>query len=91
MAALLADNEHRDAGIVLRGVEALLDLIVVGIEGEPGRLPFARFAARDIVAIDRCRAIEAGEGEEGFLRPWTVPPNPAAVPIPGKRNLALEA
>ena len=37
--ARLADDEHRHPGAVLRRVEALLDRIVVGVEGKLGRLP----------------------------------------------------
>ena len=58
---LLAHDEHRYAGAVLRRVKPLLDHDRVGIERKLGCRPFARATAGRVVPVNCRRPIKAGE------------------------------
>src|SRR3546814_14347518 len=59
-------HEHWHAGAVFRGEEGLFDGIIVGVEIDLRRGPDAAFIGGDIIAVDRGRRREAGEGVEGL-------------------------
>src|SRR3546814_3189443 len=63
---LSSDLEHWHAGAVFRGEEGLFDGIIVGVEIDLRRGPDAAFIGGDIIAVDRGRRREAGEGVEGL-------------------------
>ena len=82
-------EEHGDLGAVLRGEEHLVGLVLLEVEGNVGGPVGLRFARGEVVAVDRRREEERGEGEVEDL----VLPGPAQLSDradAGKRHVPLE-
>jgi len=87
---LAMGDEHRHTGAVFRGVEHLAHGEVLGIEIHFGLAPDLAFATGHVVAVQGCRAVEAGVAVEG-LGLLGLAAETAGRADPGKRDFAHQA